>query len=90
MVQDFDTTEIRSEIPGNFWSVVLEKDAEYKLTHRVRNEEALKGDRDERNILQIINRRKADWIGHVLRRNCFLENVIEGNIDGKVKVTERR
>jgi hypothetical protein len=56
----------------------------------VRNEEVLQRDKEERNILQTINRRNADWIGHVLRRNCFLKNVIEGNIDGKLKVTGRR
>ena len=32
--------------------------------------------------------RKANWIGHVLRRNCFLKRVIEGNIEGRMKVTE--
>jgi len=26
--------------------------------------------------------RKANWIGHILRRNCLIEQVIEGNIEG--------
>jgi hypothetical protein len=30
-----------------------------------------------------INRKKADWIGHILRRNCLLEHVTEGKIEGR-------
>jgi hypothetical protein len=59
-------------------------------TDRVRNGEALHRVKEERNILHTINRRTADWIGHILRRNCLLKHVIEGKIDGKIKVTRRR
>jgi len=31
-------------------------------------------------ILHEINKRKANWIVHILRRNCLLQQVIEGNI----------
>jgi hypothetical protein len=34
--------------------------------------------------------RKANWIGHILRRNCLLKHVIGGNIDGELDVTRRR
>jgi hypothetical protein len=34
-------------------------------------------------------KRKAKWIGHVLRRNCLLQRVIEGKIQGGIKVTGR-
>jgi hypothetical protein len=27
---------------------------------------------------------------HILRRNCLLKHVIEGKIDGRIDVTERR
>ena len=37
----------------------------------VRNE-VLHVVKDERNILQTLNRRKTAWIGHILRRNCLL------------------
>jgi hypothetical protein len=43
----------------------------------------------QRNILQEIRKRKANWIGHILRRNCLLQRVIEGKIKGG-KVTRRR
>jgi hypothetical protein len=34
--------------------------------------------------------RKANSIGHVLRRNCLLKHVTEGNIEGKIELTGRR
>jgi len=34
------------------------------------------------NILCEISKRKADWIGHILRRNCLLQWVIEGKVKG--------
>ena len=37
-----------------------------------------------------IRKRKADWIGHILRRNRLLKQDIEGKIKGKVEVTRRR
>jgi len=33
---------------------------------------------------------KANWIGHILRRNCFLKRVIEGKIEGRIAVMGRR
>jgi hypothetical protein len=32
----------------------------------------------------------ADWIGHILRRNCLLRHVIEGKIKGGIEMTGRR
>jgi len=52
-------------------------------TDRVKNEEVLHRVKEERNILHRINRRKANWIGHILRRNCLLKHVIEGKIEGR-------
>ena len=33
---------------------------------------------------------KANWIGHILRRNCLLKQVIEGKMKGEMDVTRRR
>ena len=41
-------------------------------TDHVRNEEVLLRIRGQRNILHEIRKRKANWIGHILRRNCLL------------------
>jgi len=32
----------------------------------------------------------AKWIGHILRRNCLLQRVIEGKIQGEIEVTGRQ
>ena len=53
-------------------------------TDRVENEEILQRVEKERNILHIIERRKANWIGHILRKNCLLKRVIEENIEGEI------
>jgi len=45
---------------------------------------------EQRNILHEIRKRKANWIGHILRRNCLLQQAIEGNIEGQIEVTRRR
>jgi hypothetical protein len=39
------------------------------------------------NILHEISKRKANWIGHILRRNCLLQRVIEGKIKGGIELT---
>jgi hypothetical protein len=42
------------------------------------------------NILRTIKLRKGNWIGHILRRNCFLKHIIEEKLEGRIKVTRRR
>jgi len=32
----------------------------------------------------------ADWIGHILRRNCLLKHVFEGTMEGRIEVIGRR
>jgi len=67
--------------------VVLEK---IGSTDRGRKEVVLHTDKEERNIVQTIKRRKANWIGHILCRNCLLKHVIEGKIERRIEVTGRR
>ena len=74
----------------NAWKVlkrsflrIIEK---ISLIDRVRYEETPQASTKERNILQTINRGKVNWTCHMLRRNCLLKHVIEGN----VAVTGRR
>jgi hypothetical protein len=57
-------------------------------TDRVRNEEVYRV-KEERKILGTINRRKANWIGHIWRRSCLLKHVIEGEIGGRIEVMGR-
>ena len=51
-------------------------------TDHVRNEEVLLRVKEQRDILPEISKWKANWIGHILRRNCLLQRVIEGKIKG--------
>jgi hypothetical protein len=40
--------------------------------------------------LHEISKRKANKIGHIMRRNCLLQGVTEGKIQGGIEVTGRR
>jgi hypothetical protein len=44
----------------------------------------------QKNILHEISKRKANWIGHISRRNCLLQQVIERKRKGRIEVTGRR
>ena len=43
---------------------------------------------EQRNILHEIRKRKVNWIGHILRRNCLVKQIIEGKIKGRIEVTK--
>jgi len=59
---------------------------EISRTDHVRTGETLQRVKEVRNILQTIKIRKANWIGHILRRNCPLKHVIEGKIEARIEV----
>jgi hypothetical protein len=56
----------------------------------VRNKEVLLRVKEQRNILHETRKRKANWNGHILRRNCLLQWVIEGKIKWGIEETGRR
>ena len=57
-------------------------------TDLVRNEVLLRVN-EQRNILHEIRKRKTNWIGHILRRNWLLQQVIDGKIKRQIEVTRR-
>jgi hypothetical protein len=59
-------------------------------TDHVRNEDVLLRVKGQSNILHEICKRKANWIGHILRQNCILQRVTEGKIQGGIEVTGRQ
>ena len=59
-------------------------------TDNLRNEDVLLRVKEQRNILREISKRKANWIGHILRRNCLLQRVIEEKIQGGIEMTGRQ
>ena len=44
---------------------------------------------EQKNIQHEIRKRKANWIGHILRRNCLLQQVIEGKTKEQIEVARR-
>jgi hypothetical protein len=54
-------------------------------TDHVRNE-VLRRVTEGKNILCTIKRRNVNWIGHILCMKCLLKRVIEGKIEGRIKL----
>ena len=80
--------ELRSEEGHILFSFVsIEK---ISWTDYVRNEDVLLTVKEQRNILHEILKRKANWIGHILRRNSLLQRVTEGKIQVGIEVTGRQ
>jgi hypothetical protein len=46
--------------------------------------------KEQRNILHEICKWKVNWTAHILRRNCLLQRVTEGKIQGGIEVTGRQ
>jgi hypothetical protein len=59
-------------------------------TDHVRNEDVLRRVMEQTNNLHEIRKRKTNWIGHILRRNCLPQRVTEGKIQGGIEVTGRQ
>ena len=70
--------------------MVLEKDGKISWTDHVKNEEVVHRVNEQRNILHERSKRKATWIGHILQRNRLLQWVIEGKINGGIKMIGRQ
>jgi hypothetical protein len=64
--------------------------AKNSWTDHARNEEVLHRVKEDRIMVPAVYRRKANWIGHILRRNCLLKHVIGGKTEGMKKVAGRR
>ena len=47
-----------------------------KWSEKVTNEEVLDLIGEKRTFINDILRRKANWIGHIIRRNCLLHDAI--------------
>ena len=56
----------------------------------VRKEEVLQRVTEHRIILHTVIRGESEWTCSILRRNCPLKHVIEGKMEGRIKVTGRR
>ena len=60
-----------------------------KWTDEIKNAIVLERVGEGRIMLELIRKRKRNWLGHWLRRNCPLKDALEGMVNGK-KVRGRR
>jgi hypothetical protein len=58
--------------------------------NRVRNVKVLHRVKEDRNNPHKIKRSKADWIAHILHRNCLLKHIIEGTLELETEGTARQ
>ena len=54
-----------------------------KWTERKRNETIMEEIEEKRNIMTSLMRRKVKLVGHLLRHNNFITNIIEGKVAGR-------
>ena len=40
--------------------------------------------------MRTVKRKKANWVGHIWRRNCLVKHFVEGKVEGRIEVTRRR
>ena len=59
-----------------------------KWTDRVTNDEVLRRSKEERLLLIISKNRRHSWIGHTVRHNEFVVNILEGAIFGEQRQWE--
>ena len=60
-----------------------------KWTDRIKNAVVLERVGEGRIMLELQRKRKRNWLGHWVRRNCLLKDALEGMVNGK-KVHGRR
>ena len=56
---------------------------------KIKNAVVLKRVGQGKIMLELIKKRKRNWLGHWLRSNCLLKDALEGMVNGK-KVRGRR
>ena len=57
-----------------------------KWTDRITNEEVFQKVEKEQLLLKILKNRRRSWIGHTIRHNEFVVNILEGAISGKKRL----
>jgi len=54
-----------------------------KWTDRITNDEVFQRAKEEILLLKILKNKPHSWIGHTIRHNEFVVNILEGAISGK-------
>jgi hypothetical protein len=69
--------------------VVLEKDGEDQVNLSCENKRSITQN-EGGNEYPTCNKKKANWISHILRRNCLVKHIIEERIEVTKKGRRRR
>ena len=88
--RDLETKKIGAKVYGELWNVMLEENEEDKRVSES-NKWIISWTymREEDISIYKILCRKANWIGHILRRNCLLHDATEIYIT-EVKKTRKK
>ena len=62
----------------------MEMDGRIKWTDKIKSEVVLERVGEGRTMLELIKKRKRNWLGHWLRKNCMLKDDLEGMVNGKM------
>ena len=54
-------------------------------TDHITNDEVLERVQENRQLINLIKERQAKWIGHVMRSDTLLKDILEGRTKGKAK-----
>jgi len=57
-----------------------------KWTDRITNDEVFQRAKEERILLKILKNIRHSWIGHIIRHNEFVVNILEGAISGRPRL----
>jgi hypothetical protein len=63
---------------------------EISWTDRVKTDEVLPLVKEERDVIRVVKRSLANWIGHILHMNCLLKHVTERQIEVMDDLKETR
>jgi hypothetical protein len=69
---------------------VLEKDGEDQSDRSYEKRRSIEKSEGGEEYPANNKRRKSNWIGHVLCRNCLLKHVVEGKIERRIEMTGQR
>ena len=61
-----------------------------KWTDEMKNAVVLERMGEGRIMLELIRKRKRNWLGHWLKRNCLLKDALEGMVNRKMVRGRRR
>ena len=76
-----DTSQRRWQITEKFWNVVLEKHADNRLAWSCEKWSIAQGQGGDEN--PTYHKKKPNWVGQTLHKNCLLKYAIEGKMEEK-------